>query len=252
MRSVQEHYSITYRMKKTPDNRLQLNRGDSMKQLTIALGTGRLANEALFYLKKIGLVSESMETVGRSLFFEEISKQLRIIFVRNRDVMAVLQSAGSDIGIVGLDIVLENYKKARDLTYPLRLNFAKCRLALACPLTSRLATILKKRQYDLLPIPLKVATKYPNLSLDFFAEKGITVEIIKLNGSIEIAPTIGLADCIVDLVSTGKTLLDNQLIEIDTILESQAVVLIRRGSYAWQCKRIREFIETCQNASEAQ
>ena len=221
-----------------------------MRPLTVALGAGRLAQQAFTFLEKIVSFPTTLDKSSRSLIMEDVSGRFRFLLIRNRDVLAILNSGGADMGIIGLDLLLENYEQARDLTFPIRFDFARCKLSIACQKDSFYIPPLGEGNYAKLPMPLRIATKYPNLTRNYFAKQGLPVEIIRLNGSMEVAPRIGISHCIVDLVSTGKTLRDNCLVEVKTILNSQAILLIRRGSYAWHGQAICEFIEKCQVASK--
>lgn len=221
-----------------------------MNPLTFALGAGRLAKEVFSNLTEVVDIPSAWDSTSRSLIMETPSGKIRFLLIRNRDIFAILNSGGADLGIIGLDLLLENSTHAKDLTYPFRFNFSHCRLSIACQTNSAHLQSLREKEYQLLPIPFRVATKYPNLTRSYFAKQGIPVDIIKLNGSVEVAPRIGLAHCIVDLVSTGETLEENQLTEVTVILDSQAILLVRRGSYAWHYPAITDFIEKCHLASK--
>ena len=147
--------------------------------------------------------------------------------VRNQDVPTYVLQGGADAGITGRDVLAE---RGYDLTVPLELNFGHCRLSLAA---------ISERAPDLLNNPhLRVATKYPRLAMDFFYKKGLSCEVIKLYGAIEIAPIMGMADCIVDLVSTGATLKANGLQEMEIIMESSAILVANRAAYALQTEKL--------------
>jgi len=139
---------------------------------------------------------------------------------------------------VGLDVLREG---KRDLLEPLRLGFGRCRLVLAGP------PEVQGRNLRLMP-HLRVATKYPNLTLDYFNQQGISAEIIPLSGSVELAPGVGLAEVLVDLVETGITLRDNGLVELDTLLESEAVLVVNRASHKLHLERIQALVNQLSSA----
>jgi ATP phosphoribosyltransferase len=199
---------------------------------TIALPAGRLAEESVEFFARSGLAQFDIPREGRSLAIYDRSGRFRILLVRSQDVPTYVIQGGADAGITGRDVLAEG---AHDLTTPLELGFGYCRLAVAAEV-ARAETILAQPH-------LRVATKYPRLAMDFFYRRGVSCEIIKLHGSIEIAPALGLADCIVDLVSTGATLKANGLVEVETILESQAALAVNRAAYALRLERLTDLIE---------
>ena len=143
--------------------------------------------------------------------------------MRNQDVPKCVLEGGADAGIIGRDIIMET---DYDLTVPLDLNIGTCRLSVAS-LAENAENILQRSH-------LKVATKYPRLASDFFYNCGISCDIINLNGSIEIAPILEISDCIVDLVSTGRTLKENGLVEVHKIHDFSAALIVSRATYALQ------------------
>lgn len=200
------------------------------KVFSIALPTGRLSEETIEFFNKIGYTSFQFPQNSRELVFYDENNEIQFILVRNQDVPLIVLHGGADAGICGRDILLENNY---DITYPIFLPFGFCRLSLAIPKTITKEEFLKKRH-------IRVTTKYINLTKDFFFKRGINAEIIKLHGSIEIGPLLNIADCIVDLVSTGRTLLENGLVEIDKIIDSSAVLIINRSSYYIHNKKVLE------------
>ena len=170
--------------------------------------------------------------MGRDLTFWDKHKRFRILLVRSQDVPTYVLQGGADAGITGRDVVMEG---TYDLTVPLEFDFGKCRLSVAS-LPEASKDLLKKTH-------LRVATKYPRLSAEFFYSSGISCEIIKLHGSIEVAPLLSLSDCIVDLVSTGKTLKANKLMEVCTIQHFYSVLVVNRCTYALRTKQLSEMIE---------
>src|SRR5438093_4119034 len=165
--------------------------------LTIALSKGKLLEPALDLFKRVGLAPKDISPESRRLIFEHPASGTTLMIVRPSDVPTYVEYGAVDAGIVGADVLME---QATDVYEPLDLGFGACRLAVAAPAAIKSNGRLNK---------LRVATKYPNVTERHFTHKGIPIEIIKLYGSIELAPMVGLADCIVDLISTCKTLKAN-------------------------------------------
>lgn len=207
-----------------------------MNSFTFALPSGRLGEEAVEFFKNAGVASFDLSKIGRELSLTDASGDYRVVLVRNQDVPTYVLGGGADAGIAGRDVLAE---RGYDLTVPLELGFGKCHLSVAAPVETG-AAIFKKAH-------IRVATKYPRLAMDFFHRRGMSCEIIKLHGSIEIAPGLGLADCIVDLVSTGKTLKANGLVELETILHSSAMLLVNRSVYALQTERMQQILKKFQS-----
>ncbi len=203
----------------------------SRRPFTIALPAGRLAEESIEFFARAGLAQFDLPKDGRSLTFVDPTGEYQILLVRSQDVPTYVIQGGADAGITGRDVLLEG---AYDLTVPLQLEFGECRLSVAALQQDR-DTVLTRPH-------IRVASKYPRLAGDFFYKRGISCEIIKLHGSIEIAPVLGLADCIVDLVSTGRTLQANGLVELESILYSTAVVVVNRSAYALETQRMNKML----------
>jgi ATP phosphoribosyltransferase len=186
--------------------------------ITLALPKGRLAEESIqLLLDKKWLLDRPNEKSKELTYLDPLGK-LRILLVRAQDVPTYVEGAAADAGIVGYDVIREG---GFDLVYPQELNIGKCRLSLAANKGFDLKNYYRK---------LRVATKYPSLTREFFFSKGISCEIIKLYGSIELAPIYGLSDCIVDIVESGETLRANGLVEVEVIMNSSARFVIGRGS----------------------
>ncbi|MCE9500319.1 MAG: ATP phosphoribosyltransferase [Leptospira sp.] len=186
--------------------------------LTLALPKGRLADESIDLLLKKKWLSAKPDPGSKELTFNDPSGKLKILFVRSQDVPTYVIECAADVGFIGWDILSEgNY----DLVIPLDLKIGKCRLSLAGDQNFDLTKRARK---------IRVATKYPKITKEFFFQKGLSCEIIKLYGSIELAPLCGLSDCIVDLVSSGETLRANGLKEIEVILESSARLIFNRSA----------------------
>jgi len=207
----------------------------SENPFTFALPSGRLGEEAVEYFRKTSIADFDLSTLGRGLSLSDSTGNYKIILLRNQDVPTYVLAGAADAGIAGRDVMAE---RGYDLTTPLELGFGVCRLSVAVP-ENKIQEISRKSH-------IKVATKYPHLAKNYFFHKGISCEIIKLYGSIEIAPQTGLADCIVDLVSTGSTLKANGLVETDVILNSSAMLLVNRSAYALRSGVLRHIIHSFQ------
>jgi ATP phosphoribosyltransferase len=211
-----------------------------MEALTVALPKGRMQDRVLDLLESIGYPLPEGALAGRKLVFFDQTETLRFILAKPADVPTYVEHGAADLGVVGLDVLRESN---RDLYEPLRLGFGKCRLVLAGPPQTDTHN-LRLLSY------LRVATKYPRLTLAYFHQQGISAEIIPLNGSVELAPGVGLADVLVDLVETGSTLRENGLVELETLLESEAVLVVNRASHKLRFKVIQELITRLGDAVE--
>ncbi len=201
--------------------------------IRMALPKGRLEEDARGFLIRAGLMKEGTEN-GRALILPAAEPWLDFLLAKPADVPVYVEHGAADLGIVGLDVLREgNY----DVYEPLLLPFGYCRLSVAVP-RDRVAAYESMRLH---PNP-RVATKYPNLTLQFFHARGVSPEIIPLSGSVELGPLVGLADVIVDLVQTGRTLQENGLVEVRVILHSQAVLIANRASYRLKETHMREVI----------
>ena len=208
--------------------------------ITFALPKGRLLKPSIALLKKIGVVRPGLEPDSRKLLFKDKKNLLHIIIVRAVDVPTYVEYGAADMGIVGRDVLME---QDRDVYEPLDLRFGKCRLVLARPKKA-----LASAQWPV--AKFRVGTKYPRITEHFFSEKGIPVEIIKLSGAIELSPLIGLSERIVDLVTTGKSLRENHLVEEEVIAESTAQLIINRASLKTKIDSVMALINNLKNAVE--
>lgn len=209
------------------------------RSLVMALAKGRLTDEALAYLERAGLPRPAGDP-GRKLILESADGSMRFIMAKPGDVPTYVEYGAADLGICGLDVLRES---RRDVYEPLLLPFGYCRLSLAGP-TMRADTPLR---YESQP---RVATSFPNLTAEFFRQRGVNAEIINLKGSVELAPLVGLADLIVDLVETGSTLRANGLAEFRTILESQAVLVANRAAYRLHSDAMQRIIASLRQAAQ--
>ena len=201
--------------------------------LTIALPRGRILDEALPLFKRAGIDLGAAEKAraGRRLIIPIPEHDLRVLIVRDADVPAYVEHGAADLGIAGRDVLEE---QDRDLYEPLDLGIGRCRLVVAEP---------EDRPVDeMAKVHLRYATKFPELTRRHLQARGIVAEIIKLYGSIEIAPLVGLADRVVDLVSSGETLRQHRLREVETILEVSARVCVGRAAAKLRSDRIDDLV----------
>jgi len=201
-----------------------------LEPLTFALPKGRLQEEVLTLLAEAGYATDA--DVGRKLVFGDSSGTLRFIMAKPSDVPTYVEYGAAALGAVGLDVLREG---RWDVLEPLGLNVGLCRLSLAGPASWR------GRNLRLQP-GLRVASKYPRLANEFFQAQGISAEIIYLDGSVELAPSVGLSDLLVDMVQSGRTLAENDLVELQTILPSQAMLIVNRAAHKMQFSRIEEIV----------
>lgn len=202
--------------------------------ITFALPKGRIMKDSMALFARIGITCPEMSDDSRKLVFENREDRLRFMAVRATDVPTYVEYGCADIGVVGKDTLLEQDK---DLYEPLDLKFGYCRLVVAEPKE------LQRHDDPANWSNIRVATKYPNITERYFAARGVQVELIKLYGSIELAPLVGLSERIVDLVSTGATLRENGMVEVDTIAEITSRLIINRASLKTKHQRIRRIIE---------
>lgn len=204
-----------------------------MRYLTFALGKGRLANKTLEMFEKIGITCEEMKDKDtRKLIFVNEDLKLRFFLAKGPDVPTYVEYGAADIGIVGRDTILQ---EARNIYEVLDLGFGKCRMCVCGPESAR--DLLQHHEQ------IRVATKYPKIAKDYFYnKKHQTVEIIKLNGSIELAPIVGLADVIVDIVETGSTLRENGLAVLEEVCPLSARMVVNPVSMKMEQERISMLI----------
>ena len=204
-----------------------------MRYLTFALGKGRLVNSTMELLKKCGIECEEvLDKKTRKLIFTNEELGLKFFLAKGPDVPTYVEYGAADIGIVGADTILEENRRVYEV---LDLGFGKCRMCVCGPHESK--RLLEHREM------IRVASKYPNIAKDyFFNKKHQTVDIIKLNGSVELGPIVNLSDVIVDIVETGSTLKENGLEVLEEICPLSARVIVNQVSMQMETERIRKLI----------
>lgn len=212
------------------------------RQLTIALPKGRMQHQALALLAQIGYGRDAADPndddAARRLIIAGAAGRVNYLLAKPGDVPIYVEYGVADLGVVGEDVLAES---GRDVYEPLRLPFGHCRLVVA-GWAERPSRPLRLESNP------RVATKYPNLARAYFQGRGISAEIIALSGSVELAPVVGLADLIVDLVETGNTLRAHGLVELRTILESQACLIANRASYRLKATSMTDLLERLRSA----
>ena len=210
--------------------------------ITLALPKGRIFDEILPLLKAAGIeVAEDPEK-SRKLIIATSRADLRLVLVRASDVPTYVQHGGADLGVVGKDTLLEH--NGDGLYQPLDLRIAKCRMSVAVRADFDYAEAVKQGSR------IRVATKYTQIARDHFANKGVHVDLIKLYGSMELAPLTGLADAIVDLVSTGSTLRANHLVEVEEIMPITSRLIVNQAALKLKREAIRKLIDAFAAAVE--
>ena len=204
-----------------------------MRYLTFALGKGRLANQTLELFEKIGITCEEMkDNNSRKLIFTNEELKLRFFLAKGPDVPTYVEYGAADIGVVGKDTILEEGRKVHEV---LDLGYGKCKMCV-CGYKDAVPLL---QHHEL----IRVATKYPNIAKDYFYnKKHQTVEIIKLNGSIELAPIVGLSEVIVDIVETGSTLRENGLEVLEEVCPLSARMIVNPVSMRMESERIKNLL----------
>lgn len=213
------------------------------QQLTLALSKGRIFDETMPLLRAAGItVTEDPET-SRKLILPTSDPGLRVIIVRASDVPTYVQYGAADFGVAGKDVLLEH--GGEGLYQPIDLNIARCRMSVAAPVGFDYASAVRQGAR------LRVATKYVETARQHFAAKGVHVDLIKLYGSMELAPLVGLSDAIVDLVSTGSTLRANQLVEVERIMDISSRLVVNQAALKLKREQLQPILEAFENASKA-
>ncbi len=211
--------------------------------ITLALSKGRILEEALPLLDTAGIQVLDDPEKSRKLILETSQPGLRVLVVRATDVPTYVQYGGADLGITGRDTLIEHGSEG--LYQPLDLKIARCRISVAVRTDFDYIRAVKQGSR------LKVATKYLAISREFFAAKGVHVDLIKLYGSMELAPLTGLADAIVDLVSTGSTLKANHLVEVEHIMDVSARLIVNQAALKLKQAQIRNIIDSLRAAVDS-
>jgi len=212
-----------------------MSREKNANCLVIALSSGKLFKPSIRLFEGIGIDLKGGKEISRKLTFFDQGEEIKFVITRPKDNPTYVECGAADIGIVGEDILLEEKK---DVYRLIDLKFGKCKMVLAVPEEREQEKYYKNNGHR-----LRVATKYPRIAGDNFKEKGTYVELIKLYGSVELAPQVGLADMIVDIVSTGRTLEENKLEIIDEIIPLSAQLIVNRISYKTKHNRITRLLQ---------
>jgi len=212
-----------------------------MTMITLALSKGRIFEETLPLLKAAGIeVLEDPET-SRKLILPTQRDDVRVVLVRATDVPTYVQYGGADLGVAGKDVLIEH--GGQGLYQPVDLGIAKCRVSVAARDDFDYATAVKQGSR------IRVATKYTAIARQHFADKGVHVDLIKLYGSMELAPLTGLADAIVDLVSTGKTLKANRLVEVERIMDISSRLVVNQAALKTKRDALRRLVDAFGSAA---
>ncbi len=214
--------------------------------ITLALSKGRIFEETLPLLQAAGITVQDDPDTSRKLILATDHPEVRLLVVRATDVPTYVQYGGADMGITGKDTLLEHCStgSGAGLYQPLDLQIAKCRISVAVRSDFDYASAVQKGSR------LTVATKYVAISREFFASKGVHVDLIKLYGSMELAPLVGMADAIVDLVSTGNTLKANNLVEVEHIMDISSKLVVSQSALKLKQAPIRRIMDAFAQASK--
>ncbi len=213
-----------------------------MDYITIALPKGKLFSLAADVLGKVGYTAEGLSDKSRKLIISNEEKKIRFIVAKTADVPTYVEYGAADIGVIGKDVLLETEKDVYEL---LDMGFGKCHLMMAVPKEKKRAKLMDYNH-------TRVATKFPHIAEKFFRQQGMQMEYIKMNGSIELGPIVGLSESIVDIVETGTTLRENDLEEIVAIQEATARLIANRVSFKLKFDRIHSLVEDLRKVLEAE
>lgn len=208
--------------------------------LTIALPKGKLFSLSANLFEKVGVTAEHLSEKSRKLIISNDECKVRFIITKTSDVPTYVEYGAADIGVIGKDVLVESGQDVYEL---LDLGFGKCRLMMAVPREERRSRLLDYAH-------TRVATKYPHIAEHFFAQQGMQMEYIKLNGSIELGPLVGLSESIVDIVETGTTLVENDLEEIAHIMDVSARLIVNRVSFKLKFDRIYRIVNDLKQVLE--
>ena len=203
--------------------------------ITLALSKGRIFDETLPMLAAAGIIVTEDPETSRKLILSTNQPDVRVVIVRASDVPTYVQWGGADLGVTGLDTMIEHGNAG--LYVPLDLKISACRMSVAVRADFDYVKAVRQGSR------LKIATKFVGIARDFFATKGVHIDLIKLYGSMELAPLTGLADAIVDIVSTGNTLRANHLVEVDHIMDISARLVVNQAALKLKREPIRRIID---------
>ena len=209
--------------------------------LTIALPKGKLFSLSAHLFQKIGITADNLSEKSRKLVISNDAHKVQFIITKTSDVPTYVEYGAADIGIIGKDVLLESEQDVYEL---LDLGFGKCRLMMAVPREEKRAHLTDYAH-------TRVATKYPHITEQFFAQQGMQMEYIKLNGSIELGPIVGLSESIVDIVETGTTLAENDLEEVVHIMDVSARLIANRVSFKLKFDRIYNIVNDLKQVLES-
>ena len=209
--------------------------------LTIALPKGKLFSLSTHLFQKIGITADNLSEKSRKLVISNDAHKVQFIITKTSDVPTYVEYGAADIGIIGKDVLLESEQDVYEL---LDLGFGKCRLMMAVPREEKRAHLTDYAH-------TRVATKYPHIAEQFFAQQGMQMEYIKLNGSIELGPIVGLSESIVDIVETGTTLAENDLEEVVHIMDVSARLIANRVSFKLKFDRIYNIVNDLKQVLES-
>ncbi|AGF46586.1 ATP phosphoribosyltransferase [Candidatus Kinetoplastibacterium desouzaii TCC079E] len=213
-------------------------------KITLALSKGRIFEETMPLLEEAGIQVAEKPEKSRKLIIQTSDPNIRLLILRASDVPTYVQYGSADLGIAGKDILIEHSAKHPGSLYqPIDLNIAKCKLSVAVKKDFNYLDAVKQGAR------LRVATKYIKMTRDHFAAKGVYVDIIKLYGSMELAPLIGLADAIVDIVSTGDTLSANGLVAVEDIMQISSRLIVNKASLKNRGDKLKPLMEAFRRAS---
>lgn len=199
--------------------------------LSVALTKGRLEKNTVAMLERCDYGIEKLKDKGRALVFPDTKKDIRYFLVKSNDCLTYVEHGVADIGVVGKDTILEGSKDYYEM---LDLEIGKCKFILA---SLPDIDLLNKVGH------IKIGTKYPNVARDYFHSKGMDVEIIKIDGSVELSPILGLCDGIVDIMETGTTLKENGLVVLDTVCPISARVIVNKASFKLKRQEVMNFLD---------
>ncbi|MBU6291385.1 MAG: ATP phosphoribosyltransferase [Burkholderiales bacterium] len=213
------------------------------QSLTLALSKGRIFDETLPLLEAAGITVSDDPEKSRKLILPTSDAAIRVVIVRASDVPTYVQYGAADFGVAGKDVLLEH--GGEGLYQPVDLAIAKCRMSVAVPAGFDYASAVRQGAR------LRVATKYVNVAREHFAAKGVHVDLIKLYGSMELGPLVGLSDAIVDLVSTGSTLRANHLVEVEQIMDISSRLVVNRAALKTKREKLQPIIEAFERAAKS-